>query len=582
MNAIELKNFRNFKHLERMSIDGVTLLVGPNNAGKSTITKACRLLGENLHKIMDGEDIERELTEGWCKYTQFDFSNVCGNFRRALSMGTNEGVIEFTTEDSMFTITIKVAKCLNEDSSFADIEYVKIVDTIDECSWECNLTDNPHPTSIFSYSGKFLANLTRLKEWKYKQNIFYILQSVMFPNKEDNLALQEAAANKNMTVEELCQSKRDKIMDNIDNIHKIEQQYDAIKDTFLIEQYSIKPFDVEPYKKFVLDGTRTDFVEGDFNPNNGKLDNDTEICKTFFEYLRNCLKKSLNSKTVVYVPANDATHNSYFRIDETYNTDYATTLINRFFKRHMNKRKWVNTMLQKMGIGDSFRIEQVNSDFLYVSITKQNGDRLPLADFGKGAIQLFFKILHLAIECPVPDSVTDWFKKDEQYILWDEDCVKRDNFIKEFKRGLERYEKIVDNEFDQNLNKKLVIIEEPEQNLHPASQSKLADLFLEVSKLGVNVLVETHSEYLIRRSQVLVAEAKYKDVQELAEKCPFKVYYLPEVGTGKPYDMEYQTNGRFLRSFGDGFYDESAKWTSVISAKERMDIKKQDFQWETK
>ena len=120
MNAIELKNFRNFKHLERMSIDGVTLLVGPNNAGKSTITKACRLLGENLHKIMDGEDIERELTEGWCKYTQFDFSNVCGNFRRALSMGTNEGVIEFTTEDSMFTITIKVAKCLNEDSSFAE------------------------------------------------------------------------------------------------------------------------------------------------------------------------------------------------------------------------------------------------------------------------------------------------------------------------------------------------------------------------------------------------------------------------------------------------------------------------------
>ena len=165
----------------------------------------------------------------------------------------------------------------------------------------------------------------------------------------------------------------------------------------------------------------------------------------------------------------------------------------------------------------------------------------------------------MAIECPVPDSVTDWFKKDEQYILWDEDCVKRDNFIKEFKRGLERYEKIVDNEFDQDLNKKLVIIEEPEQNLHPASQSKLADLFLEVSKLGVNVLVETHSEYLVRRSQVLVAEAKYKDEQELAEKCPFKVYYLPEAGTGIPYDMEFRTDGRFKQDFGDGFYDEADK-----------------------
>ena len=71
----------------------------------------------------------------------------------------------------------------------------------------------------------------------------------------------------------------------------------------------------------------------------------------------------------------------------------------------------------------------------------------------------------------------------------------------------------------------------------------------------VNFILETHSEYLIRRSQVLVAEAKYNDEQELANKCPFKVYYLPEAGTGKPYDMEYQTNGKFAKRFGKGFCD---------------------------
>ena len=110
---------------------------------------------------------------------------------------------------------------------------------------------------------------------------------------------------------------------------------------------------------------------------------------------------------------------------------------------------------------------------------------------------------------------------------------------------------------------KLIIFEEPEQNLHPNLQSKLADLFLDVHKrFGINVLVETHSEYLVRRSQVLVAEAKYKDEQELADKCSFKVYYFPENET--PYDMEYQITGAFKNNFGDGFFDEAGKMDIIV------------------
>lgn len=109
---------------------------------------------------------------------------------------------------------------------------------------------------------------------------------------------------------------------------------------------------------------------------------------------------------------------------------------------------------------------------------------------------------------------------------------------------------------DDYLTRTTICIEEPETNLHPAVQSRLADVFkMATEEYPVNFILETHSEYLIRRSQVLVAEAKYKDEQELADKCPFKVYYLPEAGTGKPYDMEYQTNGKFAKRFGKGFCD---------------------------
>ena len=176
MNTIEFKNFRNFEHLENLSINGVTMLVGTNNAGKSTITKAFRLLGENLPKIMLGVDPDA-LVEGWEKYRQIDFSKVCGNFKRALFAGAKEDTIEFTTQNGMFIITIRVVKSVDANSSFADIEYVKIVDTIDECSWECNLSGNPCPSGIFTYSGRFLANLTRYNELKYRtRNLFFMIR----------------------------------------------------------------------------------------------------------------------------------------------------------------------------------------------------------------------------------------------------------------------------------------------------------------------------------------------------------------------------------------------------------------------
>ena len=92
--------------------------------------------------------------------------------------------------------------------------------------------------------------------------------------------------------------------------------------------------------------------------------------------------------------------------------------------------------------------------------------------------------------------------------------------------------------------------------MHPAFQSKLAILFSEVqTEYGFNFIVETHSEYLVRRSQVIVAQQKYANEKELEEKCPFKVYYFPS--EGKPYEMNYRTDGNFSNEFGNGFYDEA-------------------------
>jgi predicted ATPase len=50
------------------------------------------------------------------------------------------------------------------------------------------------------------------------------------------------------------------------------------------------------------------------------------------------------------------------------------------------------------------------------------------------------------------------------------------------------------------------ILEEPEMHLHPLAQANLADLFVNASReRGSQFLIETHSEHLFRRLQLLVA-----------------------------------------------------------------------------
>lgn len=51
-----------------------------------------------------------------------------------------------------------------------------------------------------------------------------------------------------------------------------------------------------------------------------------------------------------------------------------------------------------------------------------------------------------------------------------------------------------------------LIVEQPELHLHPALQVRLADFFVEMIRLGKQVLLETHSEHLVNAIRVLAAE----------------------------------------------------------------------------
>jgi AAA15 family ATPase/GTPase len=221
-----------------------------------------------------------------------------------------------------------------------------------------------------------------------------------------------------------------------------------------------------------------------------------------------------------YIEAHNAPHD--IAISAKNKDNYLAQTVAEFYAsvpsdakyKEINIHEWVCKWMAEFGIGTDFEIKPIcGGEIFTVDILSYSGRTKPLATLGTGSIQMFILLLKMATILNASDGVT-----------------------------------VV-----------TVFIEEPEQNGHPKLQSKLADLFSDVNNMTdcIRFIVETHSEYIIRRTQVLVAESGYKTEKELEEKNPFKVYYFPE--EGMPYDMKYRTDGCFSNEFGHGFFDEASK-----------------------
>lgn len=223
-----------------------------------------------------------------------------------------------------------------------------------------------------------------------------------------------------------------------------------------------------------------------------------------------------NSSLVEYIYAHAASQKVLYNATEN---DYLSKTVHEFAELREEKdsdalefvRKW----MVEFSIGNDFKLETIGGEAHTFEIVDFDGKRAHLADKGMGTIQLMILLLRIAI------------------IINDRKNI--------------RYRTPV-----------TVIVEEPEQNLHPQKQSQLIDFFTNVSDVyGVKFIIETHSEYLVRKSQVIVASKKYADQDTLEKKCPFKVYYFPEYDI--PYKMNYRTNGKFSNKFGSGFFDEATR-----------------------
>jgi predicted ATPase len=101
----------------------------------------------------------------------------------------------------------------------------------------------------------------------------------------------------------------------------------------------------------------------------------------------------------------------------------------------------------------------------------------------------------------------------------------------------------------------IIILEEPETNLHPNLQSKLVDVLANTLKSSnFRFIIETHSPYLIRRFQFHRA-SKYLNQNDVG----IFYFHLTDDSTARVKSIQITDNGLLDPNFGVGFLDEETE-----------------------
>jgi hypothetical protein len=117
---------------------------------------------------------------------------------------------------------------------------------------------------------------------------------------------------------------------------------------------------------------------------------------------------------------------------------------------------------------------------------------------------------------------------------------------------------------EMSYDNRILIVEQPELHLHPAAQADLAELFVTyVSDSSKRLLVETHSEHLIRKLQVFVADPKCPLTKDMV-----KIYYVDKKNGSNEATIEEMViceDGRFEKEWPSGFFDKAFDLTMELA-----------------
>lgn len=524
MNKIGFKNFRRFQSFEPLEYRGITFLVGRNNAGKSTLVKALLLIdnyfkSSNIDTLSFGNNVLED-------------ANIV-TYGRAKNLHASENFIHFTQEIENYLIELTVTG--EDDKAFANVHSLSITDLDNKLSF------------IFNLQNRFIRIVKSRNQQvgKAAQGFIADLEAQVSETKKQ---LEEPGLKK--TSKEYIE-----LVSRLENLHeKLAGVYQEVKDPnqdtilFSLDEDFGNVNSLTEIVDGLLIHSISQYEREFLNVQSGETPSERfedlralkELDPIFVESSFSHFMTLMNDFSIAYMGANPAKQSALFAIRDKNNAlaqaihEYKQLNIADGEEEHRFVLKW----MQEFEVGDDFTIS-MHAGEAYEMKIRSNNTEIHLADKGMGSIQAMLLIMRIA-------------------------CVIKRIRIAEknstITRIVEGKEVRQDSSNYRLIDKTTVIIEEPELNLHPALQSKLADLFLYVNQppFNLNFIIETHSEYILRRSQVIVA---INEFEVAPNENPFCVHYFPKDIQQMPYKLEYQEDGSFNRNFGDGFFDEASSST---------------------
>ena len=520
MNSIGFTNFRRFQHFPEIDLGDITILVGGNNAGKSTLVKAILLMRDFLKKRIERVgNSEKKLFWKYAPQFSFDTEHVnVGDFYRAFCRQSpvKDNTITFSMRIDKFHFVVNI-RGERKPGIIPRVSMITVSDEERDIDFEFDFSKG-QMTVHFEYDKEALnddsyekeqiaGRINRLKDRLSQSRDFDEISNIKI--ELESLERMNSFANANNAGVEI--SEYDEVTidlsyfkgNNVGNlvIPELIRAFVSFSETESLGDKRSRYYADKVAKK--------NFIRGKASEINRIADE---------------VERVLNGQAIEYIYAHSVYQDSVYA-NCANSSDYTKRTIHEFYTSRISKGddefKLIEKWLKEFKIGDSLKVLPYKGDNYSLvifdkdnpEVTNENGKAYPggidLADKGMGSIQIVILLLRIA------------------------------TLIRKYK--------------GQQLT---VLLEEPEQNLHPAMQSKIAELINYVKiEFGIKFIIETHSEYLIRKTQVIVAELN-KTVNRVV--IPFKVIYLPD-NNDLPYDMQYRPDGKFSKEFGAGFFDEAAK-----------------------
>jgi len=503
-----IKNFRSFgEQGADFELAPITVLTGCNSAGKSSLVKALLLLSRYLTSAFpDKMDIDScyDLDDSYFGVLQISSKDLTlGNYDKLINDGSN-GKIEIS-----YTIFSQYLQ-----------EYVRVKRTFQKRDEKNISKDILNGGVCESYLVERLDNTPILKTSGFSDN---------FWSRGNLSAIEENF----IRFENTCKAEKDfdyiqtaseegiakeKLEELFEQIKSFERNNPTIKGLHSLESMNMisdwndlwsNKDRVNKIKEHVFVNNPKDcgenFIKRDVFAN---LVNNEVIAPFFLRDINYIDSSSAIIKRIYSIEDNDkiclALRKLYNRIEE-----------NRYGDTYLNKPyHFINKWIKRFGIGERISIEGTEEGLgLLMYLIKDEKKRL-LADEGYGVTQLVSLLLNIENQIP-----------DEAYMGRSE-CPES-----------------------------FICVEEPENHLHPKFQSMLAEMFVEAyQKYNIHFVIETHSEYLIRKLQVMVADNATK---LKASNVSLNYVDKDERGVATNRKIEILEDGRLSEPFGPGFFDEA-------------------------